>query len=225
MAAGWLKGSDVQGVSSVQEGVDAAASGRRGRARSTAMIGVEGQNKLGDSAHQFYKPDRRQPDRRSHARGERPGLLDRPADRRRRTESGRQGRLRAGLPRRCSGHQPSHGVSRGVSRNPAFGADHCGRPDVPDPVHFAVLPDDGSWPRRSPRFLPSINTGPHTGFGCQMSLQPAAVCGRLCHAGQIRSMRSVHPVSSRLRLRSIAGLESSAAVSCSSSGPSKAAVS
>jgi hypothetical protein len=63
------------------------------------------------------------------------------------------------------------------------------------------------------------------GSGCQVPPQPAAVCARLCHAGQIRSMRSVHPVLSRRRLRSIAGLESSAAVSCSSSGPSKAAVS
>jgi putative transposase len=63
------------------------------------------------------------------------------------------------------------------------------------------------------------------GSGCQMPLQSAAVCARLCHTGQIRSMSSVHPVLSRRRLRAIAGLESSVAVSCSSKGPSNAAVS
>jgi hypothetical protein len=53
----------------------------------------------------------------------------------------------------------------------------------------------------------------------------SGVCARLCHMGQIRSMSSVHPVLSRRRLRAIAGLESSVAVSCSSKGPSNAEVS
>jgi hypothetical protein len=48
---------------------------------------------------------------------------------------------------------------------------------------------------------------------------------RSCHIGQIRSMSSVHPVLSRRRLRAIAGLDSSAAVSWRNRGPSNAAVS
>ena len=73
---------------------------------STAMVVLEGQDKLGDSAHQFYNQIVTKLHVGPGARGERPGLLERSADRCGLAESGRQGRLCAGLPRRRSGHRP-----------------------------------------------------------------------------------------------------------------------
>ena len=66
---------------------------------SSAMIVLEGDKPLGDDTRAFYGEMIEQARSRQEARPERSGLLERPADRRRRAEQRRHGRLRPGLPR------------------------------------------------------------------------------------------------------------------------------
>ena len=66
---------------------------------SSAMIVLEGDQPLGADAHQYYDELVDKLRSRHEARRARPGLLGRPADRGRRAEQRRQGRVRAGIPR------------------------------------------------------------------------------------------------------------------------------
>ena len=79
---------------------------------SSVMIVLEGQEPLGDEAHAFYDEMVEKLRGRHRPRAARAGLLGRSADRRRRAEHRRQGRLRPGL----SGRQPGRGAGQRVGR-------------------------------------------------------------------------------------------------------------
>ena len=82
---------------------------------STVMIVLEGQQPLGDDAHRYYDNLIRQLQQDHQAHPAHPGLLGRPADRGRRTERRRQGRLRHVEPRR----QPRHDARRTTPSRPS----------------------------------------------------------------------------------------------------------